>query len=398
MPSARVVGIMSVLLHRFSFANPADNQPRASKLLLPPTTTSKISTSQSTAGSVGPGPARFTLVALATYPRSGTTWTINLLRAAGGISTCRETKTLFGSDNRSDVGRAWPPSMHQPWSASVLGRLVQLHRATPEEATDDQILAYLLAHNIVKPLAKGPPGSTSSQAAGVKEVATGTSPEHCSEEHAVKPSEVSLRSLPPIVIKTHAPTITHHDDVEVVKLLLDADIRVHTVRNPLDNIVSRFHGNRRAFNRRKTKENWWPDLVAARERNETTKEFAEYAPATATKYTAHHHYWIRFAAQHGLRHPSVFVRYESLCTDLNRTLPKLLQKMRFPIHQQRIECALRKYPCTAPQTYPEHGRYYTLKQRAQVLIATRSISSIAGYDILRNGSLVFTKSELDMLH
>jgi len=83
--------------------------------------------------------------------------------------------------------------------------------------------------------------------------------------------------VPPIVLKSHAPTITHDNNPNVLTLLTSADLRLHSIRNAIDNIVSRFHGNPRALAARKgtEKEGAWEQFLAAREKNETTQQFAK---------------------------------------------------------------------------------------------------------------------------
>ena len=99
------------------------------------------------------------------------------------------------------------------------------------------------------------------------------SPVQRRRRYAIELDSVTLATLPPIVLKSHAPTISHGDAVP--NLLNSADVRIHTIRNAIDNIVSKFHGNPKAFSERKgtSKGSLWDDLVSARQRNETTEQF-----------------------------------------------------------------------------------------------------------------------------
>jgi hypothetical protein len=349
--------------------------------------------------------SRFQLIALATFPRSGTSWTLNLLRMASGMAAGSETKRMI----QPDVSTSWPSTMPtQQHRASVLDRLLLLHRATPEQATDAQILRWLRDTGLIKEVgkqvenkAKGEGEGVVVEASGVKESPHGLLAD-CGPNHPRNVSAMtSLRALPPIVIKTHAPTITHHDSPAVARLLADADVRVHTVRNPLDNIVSRFHGNRNAILTKRQhgsrKETWWADLVAARSHNSTTEPFDSYINEMASVFNTHHRYWVRFADAHTDAGKSVFVRYESLCSDLDRIFPELLRKVGYVDDPPRVQCAISMFPCSVAAVYPEHARFYTDKQRQQVLSATQIITDIAGYAHTNNGTLAFTRSKIDML-
>lgn len=99
------------------------------------------------------------------------------------------------------------------------------------------------------------------------------SPVQCRRRYAIELNSVTLATLPPIVLKSHAPTISHGD--AVLNLLNSADVRIHTIRNAVDNIVSKFHGNPKAFSERKgtSKGSLWDDLISARKRNQTTAQF-----------------------------------------------------------------------------------------------------------------------------
>lgn len=56
-------------------------------------------------------PSRFKLAVLATFPRSGTTWTRALFRAAAGLVTGSEVKKMVDS---KVPAKAWPASAGRP--------------------------------------------------------------------------------------------------------------------------------------------------------------------------------------------------------------------------------------------------------------------------------------------
>eukprot|EP00038_Savillea_parva_P015269 m.219596 g.219596 ORF g.219596 m.219596 type:complete len:404 (-) comp30549_c0_seq1:157-1368(-) len=343
---------------------------------------------------IPPPPSRFKIIALATFPRSGTSWTLSLLWAAGGLRTGSEVGLLMKAPT---IKSAWPSGLGQP-PATVLDCIVRVHRATPTEASDEEILKFLKAYELVAPFTMKQVGTRLVQEGGVKEAHHGVMSKVCGANHSLDMNTLTLGHLPPIVIKSHFPTLLHDHKI-VGRFLLDADVRLHTIRNPIDNIVSRFHGNPVTQEKRADtyRGHWWENLLTALQQGKTTPEFNWYVGDMSNQYIMHHTYWFNFAKKHGRTHPSVFVRYESMCNQLKTMLQQMLDQVNFVPDPERTACAIQTFPCEC-DNYPEHASFFNRPQRRRAIKVTQYVSDTAGYVWADNGSLAFKAAKIPMLH
>lgn len=356
-----------------------------------------------------PPPPRFTLVVLATFPRSGTTWTLNLLRAASEVASGTEDKPLLQAQPTVE---GWPSAMPGPRPTQLVTQLLRLHRASLNEASDADLLNFFCSNNLTRPFEPHPEYNGGVKAAPNLLAST----PDCVGVKDGTPETLTMDKLPPVVIKTHIPTIDHEGGSDFLALLREADLRIHTIRNPVDNILSRClfptpprtcwpalipwflsladHGNSRAFVERNgtKKAQWWPDLLAARRRNATTPHFDGYVREMAHMYHRHHTHWLTFVDKHGDQHPSLFVRYEALCSGLHEVFPSLLRQMGYSIDARRMRCAMSMFPCTAASNYPEHRAYFTKEQISHIMKISQSVTKTAGYHAKKDGTLKLARA------
>lgn len=219
---------------------------------------------------------RLNVVLLATYPRSGNSWARTLFRTATQIKS--DLTTAKGVSSLEEMGRL---STCPECDVKEYSRMYQK-------------LGVGWVSNVknTRPLygIKGTPNDSGA----------------CSELFTEKEANSGkpwpyFPDHPPIMVKTHYPQI---GDSKVEKFTLNSVTRViHIVRNPFDNIASRFLGNQRQHQSR------FDDLVEARKKGQTTKPFKKFLDLELDRIKKFHSYWFERRlsdAERGV--PTLYVR------------------------------------------------------------------------------------------
>jgi hypothetical protein len=79
-------------------------------------------------------------------------------------------------------------------------------------------------------------------------------------------------AIPPLLLKSHYPVIDRKGDG--LKMVTESDRRIHLVRNPWDNLMSKFHGSGMATKEGKIVQ--WEAFLAAVSQNATTPAFSKH--------------------------------------------------------------------------------------------------------------------------
>lgn len=216
------------------------------------------------------------VVLLATYPRSGNSWARTLFRTATQIKS--DLTTVKGVSTLEEAGRL---SVCPDCEVKEYTRMYSKLK-----------LGWVSNTTVARPLY------------GIKGTAADTGA--CSELFTEKDTHEDqpwpyYPDHPPIMVKTHFPQI---GDNKVEAFTLESvDRVVHIVRNPFDNIASRFLGNQRQH------EDRFKDLVAARTKGQTTKAFSTFLELELGRLRTFHHYWFERRlsdAEHGVQ--TLYVR------------------------------------------------------------------------------------------
>eukprot|EP00038_Savillea_parva_P003213 m.122426 g.122426 ORF g.122426 m.122426 type:complete len:504 (+) comp11106_c0_seq3:268-1779(+) len=291
------------------------------------------------------GDHKLNIVLLSTYPRSGNSWARTLMRTSTQIKS--DLTTVKGVSLLEETGRL---SRCPECEDKEYGRMYQklgiqwvsnVKKARPlygikGEATDDSACSHLWTER---------------------------------EKNADKPWPY-YPDHPPIMVKTHHPQI---GDTKVESWTLDTVTRViHIVRNPFDNIASRFLGNQRQHDAR------FNELVEARKKGQTTPAFSKFVNLELDRIKKFHDYWFdrRLSdAERGV--PTLYIRYEVMCRDTPAVLRRMLDFSGYVELPESFACTLEEYKCHASNaTTPIHLDMFTEGQIAKVLdTQARSLDS-----------------------
>lgn len=158
---------------------------------------------------------------------------------------------------------------------------------------------------------------------------------------------------------------------------------IHIVRNPFDNIASRYMGTQRTFEKR------FNALVKARELGETTQEFDDFLIHEIENYKLFHAYWEgrrESDASRGIA--TLYTRYESLCEHTDHILREMLAFSGFKVMERSFACTLREFQCHVDKagesadskiTFPSHRALFTREQTQKILAAHAGVMETYGY-------------------
>ena len=186
----------------------------------------------------------------------------------------------------------------------------------------------------------------------------------CSAMAAARPPPDQLwpyhPGLAPAVVKTHYPQIGGAAVKQFTRLTTR---HIHIVRNPFDNIASRYFGSHSLHQSR------FDSLLGARALgpNSTTPEFSMFVQKEVAKYRGFYTYWLKRAAELNAV-PFFFTWYESLCNHTAVVLHKMLHFSGFDVDRDRLACTVAEQPCIASSTpnntvrWPSHAALFTAEQ------------------------------------
>ena len=170
------------------------------------------------------------------------------------------------------------------------------------------------------------------------------------------------------MVKTHYPTISSGWDPSVIVTKV-----IHLVRNPFDNMASRYLGNH------KKNAAQFAELVEARKRGETTAHFDKMLKKRVQEYAEFHQYWIKQRvadAERGVA--TLFIRYEGLCSRTREVLEAIARFGGFRLTPVSFDCTLEIFSCqfspaAAEHGMPRHGDLFNAEQVDYVLNATAPV-------------------------
>lgn len=259
---------------------------------------------------------------------------------------------------------------------SGLSKLIKLNKLSicdPEECDIDDTVLFI--HRTLKFV---PDPAHKEQANKVKtggiNVPTQKEGMDCTHTMTLHGTEGWRDKVNSVSVKTHYPAVTPNAQVE--GFTRGVSHVVHTVRNPFDNIASRFLGSKRRFQER------FDELVEARKRNTTTEEFSEFLDAELVLYAKFHEYWLERRttdAKKGI--PTLYTRYESMCHNTKDVVAAIAQFGGWEIQWESFICELEMAPCTAAsEGFPQHISLYTPEQIKLVFERTGHLIETFGYE------------------
>eukprot|EP00039_Didymoeca_costata_P023526 m.7391 g.7391 ORF g.7391 m.7391 type:complete len:479 (-) comp3707_c0_seq1:44-1480(-) len=296
---------------------------------------------------------RFEIVLLATYPRSGNSWARTLIRGASQLESRLTTVKTLDKLNQAGVISMCPT---EQCPTRELAKFLSI-RLGIEWAETDKI-------KVIQ---------------GVRTIRNEVQGKHCADlftahkknDHHPWPY---YPDLPPVLVKSHYPQIGDTQVEEFTKL---ASKIIHVVRNPFDNIASRYLGTQHAYIDR------FQELEAARKDGKTTQEFAEFLEDEMEDYKEFHDYWHSrdmIDAENGIS--TLYVRYETLCQRTEEVLHGMVQFAGYKVMEDSIQCTLSAHPCLAANlTLPSHIDIFTVEQRKRVMEVHSPILKRYGYTI-----------------
>lgn len=317
-----------------------------------------------------PGPNsrqhRFPIVLLSTFPRSGNSWLRELIRYGSGWTTKLSTTMDSDGDNVN------------------LADLLQYYRCDAATCDDESIRARLKLY--VKPTANQtfahvPHGIKPGDAEKPQEAGASRK---CSL--AEQPQE-DTSFMRPVMIKSHFPAVSGKNSDTTMQLMRGASRVLHLVRNPWDNIVSRFHGNGGVFKKVGSRYTSLEKLrKAGGDPEATTQVFDNYLTNQLSEYVRFHDFWISHMEHHrqnggGDTATRVqYTRYEDLTDHVESIFPAMLDFAGFQTPAERVDCVLQTFPAHHKNgSLPEHVDMLTPKQITRIYEGTKHLLDMFGY-------------------
>lgn len=292
-------------------------------------------------------PRRFEMVLLATFPRSGSSWTRTLLRGATQIKT--DLTTVKGLTKLEEAEK-----MSTCFDCSDLA-MTQIFRQLG--------VSWLATNNKARPLF-GINGQQEEE-------------NSCAKTYT-KFNEMAGQNwpyyprVPPVLIKTHYPQI---GDAKTEDFTKKVSKIVHIVRNPFDTIASRFLGNQRQHEER------FARLKAARANDSTTSEFDEFVKREAERVNKFYNYWAeRRLADAEIGIQTLYLRYEVLCERTSLVLDNLVDFIGYDLVESSHRCTLEKMGCHSKGDFPTHVNLYTDDQVNYILKTQERFLKRHGYE------------------
>eukprot|EP00041_Stephanoeca_diplocostata_P017053 m.339238 g.339238 ORF g.339238 m.339238 type:complete len:472 (+) comp20579_c0_seq2:213-1628(+) len=203
-----------------------------------------------------------------------------------------------------------------------------------------------------------------------------TSNKHCVDTMTLAHTlnEHDLQSIvPPISVKSHYPVCDNQSIIgdftqNVTKV-------IHLVRNPFDNIASRFLGHHHTYEKR------WVQLQRAVARGENFPVFDTFVKQQTDDYVRFHEYWLtRRITDAAKGIPTFYTRYESLCDNTRNVALAMVTFGGWDVQMNSFECTLEELPCVVDgNTIPQHLNVYSEELRAYVVEHTKHIFKAFGY-------------------
>mmetsp|Transcript_19846 Transcript_19846/g.59291 ORF Transcript_19846/g.59291 Transcript_19846/m.59291 type:complete len:491 (+) Transcript_19846:159-1631(+) len=291
---------------------------------------------------------RLNLVLLATYPRSGNSWARTLFRTATQIKS--DLTTVRGTSLLEEAGR--------------LSQCAECETKEYDRMYKKLRLSWVSNVKKARPLY------------GIKgTVAEGMSCSHLFTEHASNEDKPwpYFPEHPPIVVKSHYPQIG--DSAVETFTVQHVNRVIHIVRNPFDNIASRFLGNQRQHEER------FAALIEARKRNQTTPAFKTFLDRELDRIAQFHNYWFERRlsdAERGV--PTLYIRYEALCRDTPAVLRRMLAFAGYRELPESLACTLKEFQChSANSSIPIHLDLFTDGQMRKIRTVHEQILDAYGY-------------------
>jgi len=297
----------------------------------------------------------FNMVLLSSFPRSGSSWTRLL---------------LHGGHQYMDRGISTSSSM------SVIGNN-QMYQMSTCKLCTSKLSKYILSTLKIAPdpFKKGDQADLRNFYGIAQKAVDENQNEHegCKQHFKLRQKNpLWRRVIPPVLIKSHYPFI---QDKDTENFIDQVNKIIHLVRNPFDNLASRFLGTKHKFQVR------WDELVKARENGKTTKTFEDFLKHDIKEYITFHKYWLNRResdAANGV--PTLFTRYESLCAHTSEIVPEMVKFGGWNFTQESFTCTLNESPCVADQiNLPNHAYIYTDEQKQFVINTAKPILEVFGY-------------------
>eukprot|EP00040_Diaphanoeca_grandis_P028023 m.160846 g.160846 ORF g.160846 m.160846 type:complete len:535 (-) comp31202_c0_seq2:394-1998(-) len=296
----------------------------------------------------------FNVVLLSSFPRSGSSWSRLL---------------LHGGHQYMDRGLSTSSSM------DTIGEN-QMYQMSTCKLCRSKVNKYILATLKIAPdpFTKGDQANMRNFYGINEKAVTAKNPTSCKEHFRFREDNPKWRQLlPPVLIKSHHPSITDNGKTEA--FVDQVSHVIHLVRNPFDNLASRFLGTKHKFQVR------WDELVAARDKGETTKAFADFIKNDIKEYIKFHQYWLdrrETDAKNGI--PTLFTRYESLCESAATIVPEMVKFGGWNYTRESFACTLQESPCVADTLdLPNHAYIFTDEQKQFIIDASAPILQTYGY-------------------
>jgi len=307
---------------------------------------------------------RFEVVLLSTFPRSGNSWTKMLVKGGTQItydlSTVRPTPLLKIEELVQCASCA----------ASTIGLYMQ---GALKIRFDRRPFEVAMGHKV--------PGIGQDNQDGHRNVT-----QECAASFlAHKWMQAAGQAWPfgpdqfaPVMIKSHYPMIGEGD---AKKISYFATKIIHLVRNPFDNMASRYMGEGRKFKGR------FNALTRAVAKGNTTDVFERFLAKDIEGYVHFHEYWLERRNLDIVKGISTFyTRYESMCSSTKTVMTNMLKFGGWNITQPSFACTLNEIPCEYNlNEMPGHIDIFSDSQIDFIMSKTSHLLDAFGYVLDRTG-------------